>query len=324
MTRTAPRILIHNNEADSMIARLAEAAPDAAVATCDSYDGLPAIMAEFRPDIVYGICFQGRAGFPREALFGPDGPEWVAVGGSGVDHLRSWDVNKVTVTNSSGVAAAMMAEYVFGTLLHFTLDVPGLMADQAARRWDGGRLVNHMHDKTMLIVGLGHTGQAVAARAKAFGMHVIGTRARPTEMENVDEVHPSNALPSLWERADFVTICVPLLPATRGMIDAQAFAAMKPSAIFVDVSRGGVVDGDALINALRGGSIAAAALDVFATEPLPEDSPIWGLDNVIVSPHCSSVYQGWTDASFEMFLKNLARWRKGETLHNIVNPERGY
>ncbi len=324
MTRTAPRILIHNNDTARMAARLAEAVPDALIATCEDYESLPALIADFRPDIFYGICFMGRDGFPRDALFGPGGPEWIAVGGSGVDHLHNWDTGRVTVTNSAGVAAAMMAEYVFGTILHFTLDVPGLMADQAARRWDGSRLMNRIHGKTMLIVGLGHTGQVVAARAKAFGMHVIGTRARPEEMENVDEVHPGDALPELWARADFVTVCVPLLPATRGLIGAQAFAAMKPGAILVDVSRGGVVDGDALINALRGGSIAAAALDVFAPEPLPQDSPIWELGNVIVSPHCSSVYEGWADASFELFLTNLACWKKGETLHNIVNPERGY
>ncbi|UXX81847.1 D-2-hydroxyacid dehydrogenase [Roseovarius pelagicus] len=323
MTDT-PRILIHNSTTATMAKRLAEAAPDTTVATCESYEALPAMISDFRPDIVYGICFAGRQGFPREAVTGPGGPKWIAVGGSGVDHLRSWDTNRVTVTNSSGVASAMMAEYVFGTILHFTLDIPGLAADQAACRWDGSRLMQPLAVKTMLIVGLGHTGQAVAARAKAFGMHVIGTRARPTDMENVDEVHPSDALLDLMPRADFVIVCVPLLPATRGLIGAQTFAAMKPSAILVDVSRGGVVDGDALVNAIRGGAIAAAALDVFEPEPLPADHPIWGLDNVIVSPHCSAVYEGWNEASFELFLKNLERWRKGETLHNMVSPERGY
>ena len=99
---------------------------------------------------------------------------------------------------------------------------------------------------------------------------------------------------------------------------------MKRSAVLVDVSRGGVIDPAALIEALRTGAIAGAALDVFETEPLPADSPIWGLENVIVSPHCSSVYEGWEMASFEMFLENLKRWRRGEPLANIVDPKRGY
>lgn len=143
-------------------------------------------------------------------------------------------------------------------------------------------------------------------------------------MENVDEVHPGDALPELWPRADFIVLSVPLLPATRHLVDARAFAAMKDSAILADVSRGGVVDEDAFINAMRGGSIAAAARDVFDPEPLPEDSPVWDLPNVIISPHCSAVYEGWNIASFELFLENLARWRRGEALHNIVSPERGY
>ena len=184
--------------------------------------------------------------------------------------------------------------------------------------------MGRLQDKTILIVGLGHTGQEIAKRAKAFGMTVIGTRARPSEMDNVDEVHAADDLPDLWPRADFVAICVPLLDSTRRLVDARALAAMKPTALLADVSRGGVIDSDALINALRGGSIAGAALDVFETEPLPSDSPIWDLENVILSPHCSSVYEGWEAESFEMFLENLTRWRNGETLDNIVSPVRGY
>lgn len=176
----------------------------------------------------------------------------------------------------------------------------------------------------MLIVGLGHTGQAVAVRAKAFGLHVIGTRARPEPMENVDEIHPASALPDLWPRADFIVLSVPLLPATRHLVTARSFAAMKPSAVLVNVSRGGVMEDAALINAMRGGAIAGAALDVFETEPLPPESPIWDLERVILSPHCSAVYAEWAMQSFELFLENVRRWRAGEALTNIVNPARGY
>ncbi|RKF13407.1 D-2-hydroxyacid dehydrogenase [Roseovarius spongiae] len=320
----APRILLHNDDTDAMKARLAEAAPDAEIATCNDYAGLAGMLAEFRPDVVYGVCFAGRSGYPREALLGPDGPRWITVAGSGVDHLRMWDEEKVTVTNSAGVAAAMMAEYVLGAILHFAIDIPGLMLDQAAHHWESARQVTPIHGKTMLIVGLGHTGQAVAARAKALGLRVIGTRARPVETEHVDEVHSPDSLPGLWPRADFVVVSVPLLPATRGLVGAEALGAMKESAILVDVSRGGVVDGAALVNALRGGAIAAAALDVFDPEPLPVDSPIWDLENVLISPHCSAVYEGWGMASLELFIDNLARWRRGETLANIVSPARGY
>ncbi|WP_299847420.1 D-2-hydroxyacid dehydrogenase [uncultured Roseovarius sp.] len=318
------RILIHNSATEEMAARLADAVPEAEIATCNNYQDLPALMRDFKPDVAYSICFKGRAGFPRDALLGVDGPKWVSVGGSGVDHLASWDPDVVTVTNSAGVAAPMMAEYVFGTILHFTLDIPGLRADQEESEWRASRLMSPLQGKTMLIVGLGHTGQAVAARAKAFGLHVVGTRARPEPMENVDEVHASGDLQNLWHKADFIVLSLPLLPTTRHLVNARSFSAMKPSAILVNVSRGGVLDDAALINAMRTETIAGAALDVFETEPLPFDNHIWGLENVIVSPHCSAVYEEWAMQSFELFLTNLGRWKAGEALINIVNPERGY
>ena len=143
-------------------------------------------------------------------------------------------------------------------------------------------------------------------------------------MDGVDEVHGADALPELWGRADFIAVCTPLLPSTRHLVDARAFTAMKPGTILVDVSRGGVVEPGALEAALRDGTIAGAALDVFETEPLPRDSPLWTLDNTIISPHCSAVYEEWRMTSFEMFLENLARWQAGETLANIVDPARGY
>lgn len=318
------RILIHNSTTAPMAERLAQAVPEVQIETSDSYDGLEAHLARFKPDIAYSICFKGRDGFPRDALLGPDGPKWISVGGSGVDHLNPWDADAVTVTNSAGVAAPMMAEYVFGSILHFALDIPGMAADQAEHEWRSTRLMAPMQGKTMLIVGLGHTGQAVAARAKAFGMHVIGTRAHPQPMESVDEVHASADLQGLWHRADFIVLSLPLLPTTRSLVNARSFAAMKPSAILVDVSRGGVLESAALTNAMRTGTIAGAALDVFETEPLPFDSLLWDLDNVIISPHCSAVYTEWAMQSFELFLENLARWQRGDPLTNIVNPIRGY
>lgn len=323
MSRDAPRIILHNDVTGPLATRLQQAMPTAEFAECNDYDDLPALLTRFKPEAVYSVRFSGTDAFPREALLGADGPDWIAVGGSGCDHLGQWDTERTTVTNSAGVAAAMMAEFIFGTVLYFTLDIPGLNADKAAHHWPLRKMIP-LEGKTMLIVGLGHTGQAVAASAKAFGMTVIGTRARPAPMDNVDEVHAAADLPDLWPRADVIAVCVPLLRATRNLIDARAFAAMKPSAILVDVSRGGVINSDALINALRGGSIAAAALDVFETEPLPPESPFWELENAILSPHCSSVYEGWEAASFQLFLDNLARWQSGAELFNIVSPARGY
>jgi phosphoglycerate dehydrogenase-like enzyme len=325
MTQKNPplKVMVHADEPDPLVRQLQGAHGDISIAACNTYDGLGAMLEEFGPDAVYSIRFAGTAGFPAQALLGPAGPAWISVGGSGVDHLGRWDTDKTTVTNSAGVAAAMMAEYVFGSCLHFSLDVPGLDRDKQSHAWPG-RLMQPLRGKTVLIVGLGHTGQAVAKLAKAFGMMVIGTRARPAPTEHVDHVDASNRLGELWGMADFVVVCVPLLADTRGLVDRRAFEAMKRGVVLVDVSRGGIVDGGALVDALTSGQLKGAALDVFETEPLPPDSPLWDLPNVLISPHCSSVFEGWEQASMQLFCDNLARWKSGAPLVNIVDPDRGY
>ncbi len=318
-----PRIILHNDNTAPLGRMLLDRFPTADFREANSYAALPDLIGEYRPNIVYTVRFAGTPGYPRDALFGPEGPEWIANGGAGTDHLGHWDTERTTVTNAAGVAADMMAEYVFGCFLHFTLDVAGLQKDKAARQWNS-RTVAPLSGKTLLIVGLGHTGRAIAKRAKAFGMKVLGTRARPRAMENVDEVFAADELLDQLHRADFIAVCTPLTPATRNLMSRQAFSEVKQGAILADVSRGGVVDQTALFDTLMSGHVAGAACDVFETEPLPVESALWAAENLIISPHCSSVHAGWETASFELFLHNLARWQKGEPLLNVVDPSLGY
>jgi phosphoglycerate dehydrogenase-like enzyme len=140
----------------------------------------------------------------------------------------------------------------------------------------------------------------------------------------VDEVAAASELRCLLPRADFIAVSTPLTPATRGLIGAAELALAKRGAILADVSRGGVVDQTALVEALTNGPLRAAILDVFETEPLPAENPLWGLENVIISPHCSAVHEGWDDASFAIFLGNLGRFLRGEPLANVVDPALGY
>lgn len=317
------RVLLHNDQTDGLAASLAARFPDVLVERCHTYADLPNHIATFRPDAVYSVRFAGTPGFPRAALFGADGPRWVANGGAGTDHFGVWDPKCVTVTNAAGVAADMMAEYVMGGFLHFSLDVPGLLADQAAKVW-AAHMVTPLKGKRVVIMGLGHTGAAIAARAKAFGMYVLGTRNRPAEMDNVDEVHGAGALSSLLPRADFVAVSTTLTAQTKGLIGVREIAAMKHGAVLADVSRGGVVDQRVLKEALREGRLSGAALDVFEEEPPADSSQFWEMPNVIISPHCSSVYEGWAAASFELFLDNLERFIAKEDLDNVVDPRWGY
>lgn len=323
MTARSPVVLLHTDAPDAAHAIVAAAHPDLTLHTCDTYADLPAKLAETGAEVVYSVRFAGTPGFPRTALLDSAYLRWISVGGSGTDHLAPWDPDRVTVTNAAGVAADMMAEYALGAMLAFSLDLRGFARAQAERRWTAGK-VTPIEGRKLLILGLGQTGKAAARRAKAMGMTVLGVRARPQPTNDLDEVHGMEALPALWPRADFVLVSVPLLPSTRGLIGADAFAAMKPGAVLIDVSRGGVCDETALIAALQDGPLKGAALDVFATEPLPADHPLWAMENVILTPHCSSVYDGWAEMSVAMFAENLGRYRRGAALHNIVDPERGY
>ena len=318
-----PKILLNNDKTAEMATRLKSLVPSATVIECNTYSEVPDAIAQSRPDVVYSVRFAGSDGFPRDALFSENGPKWLANGGAGTDHLGLWDTQRVTVTNAAGIAADMMAEYAMGCFLHFTLDIPGLQADKEGRVW-AARTVRPLKDKTLFILGLGHTGRAAAQRAKAFGMHVTGIRARPVPMKNVDVVGSPKDLAFMLEQADFILVCTPLTEHTRGLIGKAEVQHMRPGVILVDVSRGSIVEQSALLDGLESGRIAAAALDVFETEPLPENNPLWEQDNLIISPHCSSVHAGWEDASFDLFLSNLKRWMAGEALVNVVDPARGY
>jgi phosphoglycerate dehydrogenase-like enzyme len=319
-----PVVIVNAEAPAALVDAVAQAHPDLTIHGCDSYTGLTDLLTQTGAEVVFTIKLGAGHPYPRAALVESRTLKWISVGGSGTDHLRPWNPDHLTVTNSAGVAADMMAEYALGAMLTFSLDLPGFRRKQQARQWDLGGKVEPIEGRTLLIVGLGKTGEAVARRAKSMGMTVLGVRARPKPTPHVDAVHGMEDLAQLWGRADFIVCAVPLLETTRGLIGADAFAAMKPSAALIDVSRGGVVDEAALLAALDAGRLKGAALDVFATEPLPPAHRLWDFENVIITPHCSSVYDGWDVKSVRMFADNLARYRAGEPLENIVDPQRGY
>lgn len=318
-----PIVVLHTDNPEPCRAVLAKTHPNLTIHTCNSYAALPDLVVQTEAEVVYSVRFAGTPGFPRQALLDAPSVRWVSIGGSGTDHMQPWDPEALTVTNAAGVAADMMAQYALGAMFHFSLGLPKFRAAQIRREWVASQ-VEPIDGKTVLIIGLGKTGQAVAARSKAMGLKTIGVRARPKATANVDKVFGIGELSTLWAQADFIVTCVPLLDSTRGIVGSAGFAAMHPDAVVIDVSRGGVIDETALLSALDEGRIRGAALDVFAAEPLPRDHRLWGYDNVIITPHCSSVYDGWDLKSVAMFSENLTLYRQGEALDNIVNPERGY
>jgi phosphoglycerate dehydrogenase-like enzyme len=177
------------------------------------------------------------------------------------------------------------------------------------------------------IVGYGDVGRAVAHRAKALGMTVLGLCRRPRRGErdpSADEVMGEQQLSELMSRSDYVVVAAPLTEATRGMLGKSELEAMKPSAVLVNIGRGAVVDEPALIELLQLGRIRGAALDVFETEPLPEGHPFYRMENVLLSPHSADHTQGDTRRSVRLFLDNFERYRRGEPLLNLVDKRQGY
>jgi phosphoglycerate dehydrogenase-like enzyme len=235
--------------------------------------------------------------------------------------LSEQDLCRVTVTSAAGVHAGPLAEFALLGLLTFTKDLPRLLADQRARRW-GHYPVAELSDRTLLVVGLGQIGEEVARLADGFGMRVTGlNRSGASASPHVHEMRRASELHECLPGADAIVISLPLTNETAGLINADAFARIKPGAILVNVGRGGVVDEAALVEALRQGRLAGAALDVFATEPLDAESPLWELPNVLLSPHTAGLSLRENERIVSLFVENLGRYRRGSELINRVDPE---
>ena len=243
--------------------------------------------------------------------------EQVRLAGLGPEALE-----RVTVTTSSGVHAVPLAEFAVLGLLAVAKELPRLAADQRARAWPEVRApVRELRGQTVFLVGLGAIGQEVARLAKALGMRTVGFRrsaGKPPPF--TDEVHGPERLAELADRADAMVVSLPLTGETAGLIDRATIERLPPQCIFVNVGRGGVVDEQALVDALRERRIAGAVLDVFATEPLPPDSPLWTLPGVLVSPHAAALSAQENRRIVELFVVNLRRFLDGEPLQNAVEP----
>jgi phosphoglycerate dehydrogenase-like enzyme len=213
---------------------------------------------------------------------------------------------------------------VLGLVLAFVKDLPGTLAAQADRRWRH-RETQRLAGRRALVIGTGPIGRATGRLLRAAGLQVAGIgRIGRDDDPDFGTVHPFGELLERLSVADFVVAAAPLTDETEGMINARTLAAMSPSARLINVGRGGLVVTQDLVAALRGGGLAGAALDVFETEPLPAGSPLWGMPNVVISPHMSGDAVGWRPALAELFVDNFLRWRAGRPLRNVVDKRLGY
>ncbi|WP_030216991.1 D-2-hydroxyacid dehydrogenase [Streptomyces sp. NRRL WC-3626] len=247
-------------------------------------------------------------------------PRWVHTASAGVDHLLCPElaVSDTVVTNARGIFDRPIAEYVAALVLALAKDLPRTLALQRERTWRH-RESRKVAGTRAVVVGSGPIGRAVSGTLTALGVRtaLVGRTARAG-------VHGPDDLDRLLARADWVIAAAPLTSSTRGMFDARRFGVMQPSAHFVNVGRGQLVVQDALAEALRKRWIAGAALDVFETEPLAPDSPLWDLPGLIVSPHMSGDTVGWRDELGEQFVELYELWAAGRPLPNVVDKQRGY
>jgi phosphoglycerate dehydrogenase-like enzyme len=252
---------------------------------------------------------------------------WVAASNVGVNRMLfpALVQSDVVMTNARGAADGPIAETVIGFIVAMAKGFGRMFDDQRGHVW-GERGMQRLAGRLLLVVGPGPIGRAIARAAReGLGMRAeaVGRTARDGDdvferIRGVEDLHAALA------DADYVVDALPLTPATEHMFDAAAFAAMKPAARFVNVGRGATVDEPSLIDALRTGGIAGAALDVFEEEPLPSDSPLWDMEQVIVCPHRSGDVEGWEQDFADVFYDNVRRWIRGQSLRNVVDKHLGF
>ncbi len=248
--------------------------------------------------------------------------DWVHSIQAGVDRFpfEAFEANDVVLTNSTGIHDRTVGETVAGYLLAFSRRLHDHVANQRDRRWERPAWDEAftLPGKTACVVGTGTLGSGVAEVLGALGVRVTGVRRSAEPVPGFEEIYPTDELLEAVSEAEFVIVTVPLTDETRGLFDADAFGAMRDDAYFVNVARGGVVDQSALVEALESDTLAGAALDVFAEEPLPEASPLWGMDEVIVTPHCAAFTREYFRDVGDIVRENVDRLETGEKLHNRV------
>ncbi|HEY3836205.1 MAG TPA: D-2-hydroxyacid dehydrogenase [Bryobacteraceae bacterium] len=254
--------------------------------------------------------------------------KWIHGRFAGMDHVLFPELvsSPIPFTNGRGVFSQSLGEFVLASMLYFAKDFPRMRRNQKAAKWDPFD-IEELSKQTMGVIAYGDIGRACAWRAKAMGMRVLALRRRPELSAgdpHVDRMYGWDGRHEMIAQSDYVVAAAPLTPETKGMVSDAEFEAMKPTAVIINVGRGPVIDEPAMIRALESGRIKGAALDVTSVEPLPADSPLYRLDNVLLSPHCADHTADWLNDAMTFFLEQFERFRTGKPLENVVDMARGY
>jgi phosphoglycerate dehydrogenase-like enzyme len=258
--------------------------------------------------------------------------KWIQAWSAGVDGLLNHPKIRelpAAITNTSGIHRETITEHIFSLILAWNRRLSPVLAAQKRHEWlklkDSDIPV--LSGKTMLILGYGEIGEETALAARAFSLRVIGVRRRPPVFDGTAQavqIETTVKLPSLLPQADYVVNLLPLTPDTKEIMGPREFNLMKPGAVYINAGRGQTTDQDALIAALRSGRLAAALLDVTVPEPLPPDSPLWDMENVIITPHYAGLRSDYAPLAMSITVDNMGRYNRGETLRNLVDRTAGY
>ncbi|CDO04682.1 Glyoxylate/hydroxypyruvate reductase B [Oceanobacillus picturae] len=254
--------------------------------------------------------------------------KWIQTWSAGVNNLPLEQLSKrnVSITSANGVHAYPISETIFALMLGLTRKIHTYVRQQQQKQWEHADLKLEIHEKTIGVLGVGAIGLETAKIAKAFGMKVLGVRHSGKSTDYVDEMYTPDQLSDVLPQCDVVVITLPLTDETTNLFRKEQFDQMKNSSTLINIGRGPIVKEDELVEALQSGKIAGAGLDVFATEPLPEDSPLWDMENVIVTPHTAGSTEHYTERVVrDVFIPNLKNYLEREKpSKNLVDYDKGY
>lgn len=323
MANRKPTIVLRTALDEQYLARLREECPEATYVV--AADDASWQEARGRAEAVIG------GGAPSaEDLEAAPKLRWIQATSAGVEAFMTPELagRDIVLTNFSGIHATNIADHVLALIFAFARDLKTLLARQERHEWpegDAGLTTFEPSGQTLGIVGLGDIGEALAQKAHGLGMRVLALQRHPyNPPPGIERVLTGDALPELLAESDHVVLCLPLTDATTHIIGREELAQMRRGARLYNIGRGGLIDQDALIDALREGTLAGAGLDVTDPEPLPADSPLWDLPNVLVTGHTAAATPRLWERGIELLIDNVRRFLADEELRNVVNTKAGY
>ncbi|MFC3285489.1 D-2-hydroxyacid dehydrogenase [Litchfieldella rifensis] len=297
---------------------LKDALPEAEIVFAGDVESVP-------QGVAFDVVIAPTLPWLPDALHKLDGYRWIHFLSAGVEKIWEMDFDKThtLMTKSCGVHGAPISEYVIGAILYFTKQF-GRFHDQTRRGEWQRTWLGELTGCQLTVLGLGHIGQCLALRATAFDMRVVGTLRHLRPVKHVDRVVPWSLIGEELARTDFLVVCLPLTDDTRGLVNDELLAKLKPHALLVDISRGGVVKGEAVLRALDNGTLQGAALDVFEQRALSKESRLWKRDDILITPHVAGTTPFYLKRALGVFVENLRAQQQGLPFTTPVSIELGY